>query len=186
MFRRRPIRRRVRPLRDGRRRGTPRALITANRMLEAGSYQEAAERFETIARAAEARGGVRAPQFYLQAGRAHILSGNNKPGLAHIRHGLSLLAGQRAWPHLYRVGNRTIATLTERGLTAEADEISAWLEDNLPADFDAVGVRPQTKNPVLPTHCPSCGAALRPGEVEWLDEVTAECTYCGSPVREGG
>jgi hypothetical protein len=37
---------------------------------------------------------------------------------------------------------------------------------------------------VLPTHCPSCGAALRPDEIEWLDESTAECAYCGSPVRE--
>ena len=31
--------------------------------------------------------------------------------------------------------------------------------------------------------CPSCGAAVRPDEVEWLDYVTAECAYCGSPVR---
>ena len=34
------------------------------------------------------------------------------------------------------------------------------------------------------SHCPSCGASLRPDEVEWLDDVTAECAYCGSPVRE--
>jgi hypothetical protein len=40
------------------------------------------------------------------------------------------------------------------------------------------------KRPLLPTHCPACGAAVRPDEVEWLDDVTAECAYCGSPVRE--
>jgi hypothetical protein len=24
---------------------------------------------------------------------------------------------------------------------------------------------------------------LAPDEVEWQDEVTAECAYCGSPIR---
>jgi hypothetical protein len=24
---------------------------------------------------------------------------------------------------------------------------------------------------------------FRPDEIEWLDEVTAECDYCGSPLR---
>ncbi|HEX9117672.1 MAG TPA: hypothetical protein VGA61_16500, partial [Anaerolineae bacterium] len=36
---------------------------------------------------------------------------------------------------------------------------------------------------VLPTHCPGCGAPLRPDEVDWLDEMTATCEYCGSPVH---
>jgi hypothetical protein len=26
---------------------------------------------------------------------------------------------------------------------------------------------------------------VRPNEVEWLDEQTGECPYCGSPLNEG-
>ncbi len=39
------------------------------------------------------------------------------------------------------------------------------------------------KHPVLPTHCPGCGAPIHPDDVDWIDNVTAECEYCGSPVR---
>jgi len=35
----------------------------------------------------------------------------------------------------------------------------------------------------LPTKCPSCGTAIRPNEVKWLDDVTAECQYCGTPIK---
>jgi hypothetical protein len=31
---------------------------------------------------------------------------------------------------------------------------------------------------------PLRGEALRPDEVDWLDDITTECTYCGNPVRE--
>ena len=184
MFRRRPIRRPLRPRRGGMRRGAPQALIKANQMLESGNYQGAAERFEAIARTAESRGGPRAPQFYLQAGRARILAGDNEAGLVHLKHGLSMLVSRAAWPHLHKAGIRVITELNQHRLTDEANEISEWLKASLPANFDAASYAAPAKKSVLPTHCPSCGAAIRPDEVDWLDDITAECTYCGSPVRE--
>ena len=92
MFRRRPPRRALRPLRSSARRRVSQALMTANQMFESGNYQEAAERFEAIAQAAKTRGGPRAPQFYLQAGRARILTGQTEAGLTDLKHGLSLYA----------------------------------------------------------------------------------------------
>ena len=166
------------------RRGAPQALIAANQMLESGNYQEAAKRFEAIARTAESRGGPRAPQFYLQAGRARILAGQNEAGLAHLKRGLSMIASHASWPHLHRAGNRAVAELNQHGLADEANEISEWLKASLPENFDAASYATPVKKPVLPTHCPSCGAAVRPDEVDWLDDITAECNYCGSPVRE--
>jgi hypothetical protein len=184
MFRRRPIRRALRPLRGATRRGASQALITANQMFESGNYQEAAKRFEAIARTAETRGGPRAPQFYLQAGRARILAGQTEAGLAHLKYGLSLYAKRGEWLHLRRAGQRIVAELNERGLADAAQEVSAWLNGTLPADSRNIPETTPDRKPFLPTHCPSCGAALRPDEVDWLDEITAECAYCGSPVRE--
>jgi hypothetical protein len=186
MFRRRPKRRPLRPLREGMRPGhrPPQELIRAHQMMESGNYQGAAEQFEAIARIAESRGGPRVPQLHLQAGRARLLAGQNETGLAHVKHGLSLLAQRGDWPHLHRAGNRALAELNQRGLTAEAEEISDFLKANLPGDFVPPRNITPAKKPVLPTHCPSCGGALRPDEVDWLDEDTAECAYCGSPVRE--
>jgi hypothetical protein len=153
-------------------------------MLDMGNYQGAAEQFETIARMTEARGGLRAPQFFLPAGRAHILAGQNETGVAHLKHGLSLFARVGKWLHLRRAGRRIVAELNEGGLAEAANEISVWLNGVVPADTQYIPQAAPAKRPVLPTHCPSCGAALHPDEVDWLDDITAECAYCGSPVRE--
>lgn len=186
MFRRRAERRLSRPLRRLARAGlrAPQELILANQMMESGDYPAAAEQFETLAHADEVRGGRSAAQLYLQAGRACLLSGYNDAGLTHLKHGLSLLANRANWLRLHRSARRIIAELNQLGLTNEADEISGFLSSNLPGNFSAPEEAMPARKPVLPTHCPSCGAALRPDEVDWLDDITAECAYCGSPVRE--
>jgi hypothetical protein len=126
MFRRRGNRRILRPLRRLVRSGlrVPRELILANQMMESGDHAGAAGQFEAIARIEEARGGRFAPQLYLQAGRACILSGYNDAGLAHLKHGLSLLASRANWLRLHRSARRIIAELNQRGLSNEANEIS--------------------------------------------------------------
>lgn len=162
----------------------PPILQEANFVFSKGEYGRAAELFEQIAQTADARGGPRAPIFHLQAGRARILAGQTSLGIPSLKRSLEILAERKQFPRLHKAGARVIAELNERGLKNEADEIEAWLKSTSPAmpTFDTREV--PTKRPVLPTHCPSCGAAMRPDEVDWLDEVTAECAYCGSPVRE--
>ncbi|NWG34153.1 MAG: hypothetical protein HXY42_06895 [Chloroflexi bacterium] len=159
----------------------PPILQEANFAFSKGEYGRAAELFEPIARAADGRGGPRAPLFYLQAGRSRLLAGQGELGVPSFRRGLELLAQRRQFQRLRQFGTRTIQELNERGLKNEAAEIEAWLESVLPGM--SVSDAP-VKRAALPTHCPSCGAPLRPDETEWLDEVTAECGYCGSPVRE--
>jgi hypothetical protein len=179
MFRRRPLRRAA-PFRT--RRAIPRALVHANQVFEAGDYAEAAARFEAIAGAAESREGPRAPQFYFQAGRAYLLDGQTEAGLSRLEHGLDLLAGSGEVERLHRAGRRILSELEERGMVSEAGRITAWLSSNLPEGLNKSEVRP-ARRIALPTHCPSCGAGVRSDEVDWLDESTVECAYCGSPVR---
>jgi hypothetical protein len=81
------------------------------------------------------------------------------------------------------LGQRIVNELQAHGLSTEAEEIVSLLNGNLPTK--ALNETPvPAKRPTAPTHCPSCGAAMKPDEVEWLDEITAECSYCGSPVRD--
>jgi hypothetical protein len=107
--------------------------------------------------------------------------------MGHIRHGLALLAAQQRWPGLHRTGQLTVAFLTERGLTQEAQEISDYLKATLPPlpvnDLGPRAIPGERAKPLLPTTCPGCGGPIRADEVEWVDEVTAECPYCGSAVR---
>jgi len=161
----------------------PPILQEANFAFDKGEYGRAAELFEQIAQTADARGGPRAPLFHLQAGRARLLAGQTSLGMPSIKRGLEILAQREQLSRLQKSVSRVITELNEHGLTNEVNQIEAWLNT-----IRLLKPSPETKEvptrpPVLPTHCPSCGAGLRPDEVEWLDEVTAECAYCGSPVR---
>ena len=162
----------------------PPILQEANFVFDKGEYGRAAELFEQIAQTATARGGPRAPMFQLEAGRARILAGQPSLGMPSLKRGLELLAQHRQFARLHQAGMRLISELNEHGLKNEASEIETWLKTVLPSTPSFASPKTPTKRPVLPTHCPSCGAAVRPDEVEWLDEVTAECAYCGSPIRE--
>ena len=158
----------------------PPILQEANFAFDKGEYGRAGELFEKLAETASARGGTRAPLLYLQAGRARILAGQTALGMPSLKRSLALLAQGEQFSRLYQAGTRVIAELDERGLQKEAAEISAWLKAAVPSEpVDA----PLLERPALPTRCPSCGATVRPDEVEWLDNVTAECAYCGSPIR---
>ena len=159
----------------------PPILQEAIFVFDKGEYGRAAELFEQIAQTADARGGARAPLFHLQAGRARILAGQTSLGVPSLKRGLELLAERRQFPRLQKAGKRLIAELKEHGLKDEASEIEHWLKTVLPGHMDVPN--PPPKRPVLPTRCPSCGAIIRLDEVEWLDETTAECAYCGSPIR---
>jgi len=160
----------------------PPMLQRANRMMADGDYENASIAFKDLAQRAEERFPQRSPILYLEAGRAAILSGQTKAGVAHLRRGLTILASQGRIARMQALGQRTVDELKARNLIAESEEISALMRGNLPNNIP--DDEPATaKKPTLPTHCPSCGAAVRPNEVEWLDEVTAECDYCGSPVR---
>ena len=157
----------------------PPILQEANFAFSKGEYGRAAELFEKIARVADGRDGPRAPLFHLQAGRARVLAGQAPLGLPSLKRGLELLVQRRQFQRLHQFGTRTVNELNEHGLKSEAAEIETWLKSVLP---EMPLSEATAKKPVLPTHCPSCGAPLRPDEVEWL-EVTGECGYCGSPIR---
>jgi hypothetical protein len=162
----------------------PPVLQEANFVFDKGQYGRAAELFERIAQTADARGGPRAPIFHLQAGRARVLAGQVKLGMPSLKRGLELFAERGEFHKLHQMGTRLITELQGRGLTKEAAEIVVLL-DELIRFMPAMQAEPViAKRPSLPTHCPSCGAGLRSDEVEWLDEDTAECPYCGSPVRD--
>ena len=161
----------------------PPVLQEANFSFGKGDYGRAAELYERIAQTADDRGGPRAPILHLQAGRSRVYAGQTALGMPSLQRGLELFAQRGQLDKLQNAASRVVSELKERGLTKEAAEIEALLKGVAPST-PAITEPVPVKKPILPTHCPACGAPLRPDEVEWLDEVTAECGYCGSPVRE--
>lgn len=161
----------------------PPILQEANLAFDKGEYGRAAQLFERIAEGADARGGPRAPLFLLQAGRARLLAGQAALGMPALKRALKVLAERKQYQRLQNTGLRLVDELNERGLKSEAIDIEILLKINLPSTNTLEIKEATAQKPKLPTHCPSCGAALRPDEVEWLDDLTAECGYCGNPLR---
>lgn len=162
----------------------PPALRRANELMAIGDYPGAAQAFEELARGAVARNGPRAPLLLLQAGRMRILAGQIPLGMTHLQQGLGLFAARGLWQQFCNSGQRVVTELSQRGLTGQAKQIEATLKTNLPAGFvPGPGAGLEKTKRVLPTNCPGCGGPLHADEVQRTDEITAECSYCGSSVR---
>jgi len=159
-------------------------LVRANELMQAGQYLQAAASFIRIAEVVRGRHGPRAPFFFLKAGHCYILADQVDEGMTCLRQGLGLLAGNGRWADLDRFGQVVVSHLNEKGYTAEAGEISSWLAGTLAGKpvVDASGGH-KVERALLPTRCPSCGAMVVSREVDWIDDLTAECSYCGGPIR---
>ena len=84
---------------------------------------------------------------------------------------------------LSRLGHRIVADFRARGYEAESQKLADYLENLSPGFGAEQASAASVKHAPLPTHCPGCGAPVHPDEVEWLDDITAECAFCGSPLR---
>jgi len=156
----------------------------ANQLLEQGDYAAAAAAFEELAGGA----GRRSPMLLIQAGRSRILAGQPADGMERLKEGiLSLAARGGRWRRVVRIGERLAAELRGQGMDSEAQELLDLIKRKMPvippkSDQTEPSERSRPR-PLLPTHCPSCGAPVHVGEVEWTDNSTAECDFCGSPIR---
>ncbi len=159
----------------------PPLLRRANQLMSAGDFAGAASALEQLARAAEARGGPRAPFFYIQTGRAQVMGGQASAAMNNLERGLGLFATRGQFGKLQNFATRLIAELNQRGLAKESAQLADYVKTLAP-NF-AAGAAGVTKRAPLPTTCPGCGAPIHPDEVDWIDEITAECAFCGTPVR---
>jgi hypothetical protein len=160
----------------------PPLLRRANQLMSAGDFATAASALEQLARAAEARGGPRAPFFYVQTGRARMMAGQAQPALESLERGLGLFAARGQFGKVINFANRIVAELNQRGFVNESKQIADYIKTLVP-DFDGADQLGQPKRRPLPTNCPGCGAPIHPDEVDWIDEITAACAFCGTPVR---
>jgi len=179
MFRRgfRPLR----PFRRGLGSNAPQNVQRANALMAEGKYLDAADLFEEMARFNESRFGS-APFMHLRDGEALSLAGQLEQGLDRFKLGLSQLAEAGKWQPLQNIGQRFISELRKAGHNQEAQEIVDYLKQ-VQSTMPQGSLETIPHRAVLPAKCPGCGAPVRPDEVKWLNNVTAECGYCGNTIR---
>jgi hypothetical protein len=70
------------------------------------------------------------------------------------------------------------------GMSEEREALEKEIQELLSQSGISLSARAQEEKPRLPGKCPQCGGTVHPQEVEWIDERTASCDYCGS-ILEG-
>jgi len=173
-------RRRLRGRRHPLRAAALRLLDRAHRLMGTGQAAEAAPLFAELAQGAENHGmPARAAQLHLQTARALGQSGARADLLAPALRAVSLLAASGDLELLSVVGPRFVQELRGQGFVAEADQVQQAVNT-------ALGGAPASGAPAsparLPAMCPQCGGPVRGDEVEWIDDNSAECPYCGSTL----
>lgn len=155
-----------------------RELRRANHLMAIGEHINAAQIFISLAEQARDSGIVYpAPMLFMQAAHACLLGESFDLSLAQARTGLDLLSAQERWRALKREGQRYIQALESAGKQADAQQLRAWLEEQMqgkPLEKTGAGQ--------LPEKCPYCGASLSLEQINAGGRLAAECQYCGSVV----
>lgn len=158
-------------------------LRNANQMFNAGNFGSAAPAYEALGRQAEKERSPHAAWFFLQAGRSRIGHRDISAAMKALEHGISLLISAGWDDKAYLLGQQFVAQLNNLGKQDEAEEMAEFLRFGLPGY--SVATVPQTMDTgqLLPLRCPACEAPMRLIEVRWKNSHSAECPYCGNPVR---
>jgi tetratricopeptide (TPR) repeat protein len=162
------------------------ALAEAERLLQRGDYARAAAAFDELALEAQRAGmPVRAGDLYLQAARCHVQAGAIERADEDALHALSFFLATGRPQRVRRLLPRMLAVLEQHGRHEEAQDLRQKAE-RLLGPLPARGPGPGSAGARLrglPGKCPSCGAPLKPDQVNWLGPQSAECPYCGSVVK---
>ena len=157
-------------------------LSRANNLLAAGQPQEAAPLFAQLAQMMEERGNaIRAANLHARAAHAYADSRDPSSALSESRRALTQfiqLDLRDRTPIFY---TNIMRKLNARGMKAAADSLKGEFEGKVgPLIPQVVPTLAQSRH--LPEMCPHCGAPIISTEIEWIDERSAVCSYCGNVI----
>jgi hypothetical protein len=160
-------------------------LQNANRLMASGQPDKAAPIFLQLARELQATQHPRkAANMHAQASHAFADAKEETQALQQAQVALRFFVRLQMLPRAAHFYGNIQNKMKQKGMSASALELDKEFGSvlaNVPAR--PVGnVQQGTRH--LPTSCPKCGAPLRTDEVEWVDEMTASCSFCGSVVAK--
>jgi hypothetical protein len=158
--------------------------MKANRFMNAGKTGEAAPLFANLAHEMEiAPHPRRAANLHAQAAHAFAGSGNESNALAQAKSALSLFIQYQMTERTSRFYTNITRKLSQRGMVNAALTLQkdfAGLAGPIPNNLSSAQRQPQGN---LPPACTQCGAPLRSDEIDWVDDRTVECGYCGALIK---
>ncbi len=153
------------------------AVARANQLLANGNAAEAAQIFARLAQEAESRGRPKlAANGHAQAAHAFAHARDEANTLAHARIALNWFLQLQMLGRAANFFGAITQALRATGMKAAA-ELQKEFGDRVAS---APTIAPRGR---LPGKCPQCAAPVRSDEVDWIDNDSAECNYCGSVMQ---
>ena len=160
------------------------ALRQVNQQAANGKAIEAAGMVTQLAQQMENTNHPRrAANFHAQA--AHLYADGNEPlqSLAHAQAALRLFIQYQMVNRTPRFYTNITQKMHNRNMLAAAGQLEkefGGLVEAMPAPVQPAG---QANRGRLPSSCPQCGAPARSDEVDWIDNTSAECGFCGAVIQ---
>jgi hypothetical protein len=159
-------------------------LSQANRLIAEGHPGEAAQLFANLAQQMEASNHPRrAANLHAQAAHAYADDPDEPNALAHARRALTLFLQYQMLERAPRFYGNIQRKLRARNLSQAAEALQTEFGKQV-GSLPQPQVQPQVPGQQrLPPTCSQCGAPVRGDEVEWINQYSAECIYCGSVIQ---
>ena len=159
-------------------------LAQANQLISAGHPGEAAQIFADLAQQMEvSKHPRRAANLHAQTAHAYADNQDESGALTHARRALSLFLQYQMVERAPRFYANIERKLRARNMGKAADSLQAEFGKQV-GSLPQPAVQPQVPGQQrLPPSCPQCGAPVRGDEIEWINQYSAECIYCGSIIQ---
>jgi hypothetical protein len=166
--------------------GAREELMRANQLAEAGNYSEAGEAFTRMSLLAEQHNFPgRAATLAARAALVYLQGGDVEGALASARRAMQVSASMGNVQRIAGWGHRFLSELDQRDYTAQASSFRMEVDlvlRRFGVSMAEVAQEPQSRGQ-LPARCLACLGPVRSDEVDWIDQGSASCAYCGSTLQ---
>jgi hypothetical protein len=174
---------RFRPIRQIVRNQNLTVLRQAHELLSIGEFERAAVIYEQLALGAQARRIPQDAHLFLIAGGCRIQARQIDLAMEDLKQGLEILSARGRTRKFIFACQKSKDELLNAGYNAEAAEIMQLLGSSIGSPLSIQHPDADDRRGTLPAACAACGGTLHSDDVDWIDNVTAECPWCGSSIR---
>jgi hypothetical protein len=125
----------------------------------------------------------RAANLYARAAHAFADGNNEQAALGYAKTALALFTQFKMVRRTPVFFTNITRKMTAKGMKAAANVLQREYGTQIAAQPAAPRQENRRHRGLLPTSCPKCGAAVHGDDVDWVDDNTVECEYCGTLIR---
>jgi hypothetical protein len=162
-------------------------LVQANQQLLAGEFAQAALLFTGVMALTQQRGmPFRSANLGARAAMAYYQANDPAHGLEYAAKAVDITLQSGNVALAVRIARQLMAQLQSQGHADQVENLREKLDAMLrPFGVSLTGAPASgpSRSAHLPAQCPSCLGPVRADEVDWINESTVECAYCGTPIH---